>query len=148
MKKLMICVDVTDESINSYKRQLKEFNWQGWDEIHLVHGFETQVYADTFYFASYPLESQMDDIEKSVEGILSGLAKEVMPEDYSANVIAKCIFSNSSRVSLKEYAEDNKIDEMIIETRGKHGIASLFSSSFAEYMVEHAPCRLMILRDK
>lgn len=147
MSKLMICVDITDESINAYKNQLKDFDWNRWDEVHLVHGFETQVYADTFYFASYPLEGQMGDIEKSVSDLLLGLSNEIIAEDYKGKVFGKCLFASSAKVALKEYAEENKIDEMIIETRGKHGIAALFSSSFAEYMVGHAPCRLMILRE-
>lgn len=147
MSKLMICVDVTNESINSFKGQLKNYDWSRWDEVHFVHGFETQVYADTFYFASYPLESQMDDIEKSVATLLQGLSKELIPSDYKGKVIGKCLFANSSKIALKEYAQENSIDEMMIETRGKHGFSGLFSSSFAEYMVGHAPCRLMILRE-
>lgn len=147
MRKLMICVDITNESIDTFKGQLEKFEWESWTEVHFVHGFETQVYADTFYFASYPLESQLGDIESSVMTLLEGLAKTLVPDSFNGNVYTKCIFGSSSRLALRDYAEEEKIDEMVIETRGKHGFTGLFSSSFAEYMVGHAPCRLLILRE-
>lgn len=144
----MICVDITNESIDSYKKQLANFNWDDWSEVHFVHGFETHVYADTFFYASYPLESQFSDIEKSVDEILNSLSAQVISYDYQGKIIHNCVFSNSARVALRDYADQNKIDQMVIETRGKHGFESLFSSSFAEYMIGHANCNLLIVRDK
>jgi nucleotide-binding universal stress UspA family protein len=145
MSKKMICVDLNDASINHYKETLKSWNWDTTQELHLVHGFQLQIYADTFFFNSYPLEDQYDQIEESVNQVLSQLASEL---DFGKDlkIFTKCIISSSPKKALADYAQEQSIDEMIISTRGKHGIEALFSSSFAEYMIRYAPCELRIIR--
>ncbi len=148
MNKVMVCVDMTDESVELYKDNLKSLDWSHVDEVHLVHAFQLVKYTDTFYMVSYPQETEHGEIEKSVDEILERLAEDVFPGADKPKIITKCIFSAAPKEGLVEYATDNKITEMIIGTRGKHGVASLFSSSFAEYMIRHAHCALRILRAK
>ena len=147
MKKLMVCVDLTDRSIDLYKKQLKEWNWDEWDEVHFVHGFRSQVYADNFYFSAFPTELQVGSIEESVQSVLDGLGSYFVDGGFKGKVVCKCIVSHNPKGSLRNYADENDIYQMLIETRGKHGLEGLFSSSFAEFMVRHAPCRVLVLRD-
>jgi len=146
MKTVMICVDINQESVQLLEDHLKSWSWDNIDEVHLVHGFKLQVYTDAFYFTSYPMENQYGEVEKSVNQVLEILEKNIFGENPKIKVIKKCIISNSPKKSLSEYAQDCSIDEMIIGTRGKHGVEGFFSSSFAEYMVGHAPCQLKIIR--
>lgn len=141
----MVAVDLSDHSINLLKEKLSKRDWSGVSEVHLVHGFQLQIYADNFYFTAYPMEDQYEEVKKSVNELLDGLAKEVFKGEGPA-ITKECIISSSPTKDLVDYAGEKKIDELIIGTRGKHGIAGLFSSSFAEYMVRHAPCELHILR--
>jgi nucleotide-binding universal stress UspA family protein len=117
------------------------------DELHLVHGFQTQVYTDAFYFTSYPSEDQYPEVEKSVEEVLTLVENGTLFSEQKPKVVKKCLISGSPKQDLAEYAQNQKINEMMIGTRGKHGIEGLFSSSFAEYMVRHAPCELIIYRE-
>ena len=142
----MVAVDLSDHSINLLKDKLSKMDWTGTKELHLVHGFQLQIYADNFYFTAYPMEDQYEEVKKSVNELLNGLAEEVFKGEGGPNVIKQCVISSSPTKDLAEYAGENKIGKMIIGTRGKHGISGLFSSSFAEYMVRHAPCELHILR--
>lgn len=146
MDKIMVCVDLNNESVELFKKDVKQRNWKEVEEVHFIHGFQFQHYADAFYFTSYPLENQYGDIEKSVERVFQPLVNIVRDSNNEIQVISKCIIVSSPKKSLAEYAKDNKIDSMVIGTRGKDGIAGLFSSSFAEYMVRHAPCELRIIR--
>ncbi len=148
MKKLMICVDLNDRSFNLYREQLKNWKWSEWDEIYLIHGFKRQLYTDNFYFTSYPLEDQIGAVVSSVEDVLENFSKDLFKNNFSGRVVSKCLLSGAPKEALKDYAVENDIDDILIGTRGKQGIAGLFTSSFAEYMVRYAPCRIIILRDK
>ncbi len=144
----MICVDVTDESVSLYKESLKDFSWQNVDEVHFIHGFQLVKYTDTFYMVAYPQEPEHAEIENSINEILGGLEKSIFEGKDQPKIINKCLFSTQPREALVSYADENQINEMIIGTKGKHGVSGLFSSSFAEYMVRHAHCPLRILRAK
>lgn len=144
----MVAVDLSDHSINLLKDKLSKRDWSGVSEVHLVHGFQLQIYADNFYFTAYPMEDQYEEVKKSVDELLNNLASEVFKGDGGPKIVNDCVISSSPTKDLCDYAKDKKIDEMIIGTRGKHGISGLFSSSFAEYMVRHAPCELHILRSE
>jgi len=148
MRKVMIAVDLSDHSINLLKEKLTNRVWSDVEEVHFVHGFQLQIYADNFYFSAYPMEDQYEEVEKSVKELLTNLSNDIFKSGDSPKIIHSCLISSAPTNDLCEYASENKVDEMIIGTRGKHGIAGLFTSSFAEYMVRHAPCELHILRCK
>jgi nucleotide-binding universal stress UspA family protein len=146
MANLMVCVDLSNESVDLIKKDLSKRNLESYDEIHFIHGFQVQVYADSFYFCTYPQESEYTKIESSVVDVLKTIEKEIGENLQNKKVINKCLISRDPRESVIEYVNEQKIDRMYIATRGKHGIAGVFSSSFAEHMVRHAPCELIIVR--
>lgn len=148
MKKLMVCVDLNNDSVELIKKRLKSWHWNEVDEVHFVHGFQLQVYADAFYAGKYPLEAEYDQIEKSVVEVLKEIEDDIFGEKVRPKVINKCIFSISPKNNFEEYIKENKIDEVVIGSRGKHGVKAIFSSSFASYMVRHADAELRIIRDK
>ncbi|MBT4791108.1 MAG: universal stress protein [Halobacteriovoraceae bacterium] len=146
MKKVMVCVDLSDESIEFFKKSLKAVDWSGIDEVHFVHGFQKHIYADNFYFTTFPLETEFADIEKSVVDVMKTFEAEIYGDKKKPNIVNKCIISNTPKKAMSEYAKESNVDEMIIATRGHTGIEGLFASSFAEYMLRHAACNLRILR--
>lgn len=146
MKKIMVCIDLNNESLEVYKKQNNNIGWGHFDEIHLVHSFQRQIYTDNFCLTSYPSDDQFNDIEKSIVDTLEKISSEIIPDKFKGKTICKCLLSNLQKKSLVDYATENDIAQMLIATRGKHGIEGIFSSSLAEYMVRHAPCGLKIIR--
>lgn len=142
MKKVLVAVDLSDHSMNLLKKKMKTKDWLAVSEVHFVHGFQLQLYADNFFFTAYPMEDQYGDVEKSVSELLDQLANSQFEEGSSQKIFKKCLISSAPTHEIVEYAKENKIDEIIIGTRGKHGIEGVFSSSFAEYMIRHVPCDL------
>lgn len=142
MKNIVICVSLTDDSLEMIKK-LKGSGLIQNSKIHLIHCFETQVYTGEYFVGTYPEPSQYLEIEKSINKILDNLGNE-----FGENIVVakRCLFSSDGKAAIKDYLESEKADLAIIATRGKHGIAGLFSSSFAEYMVRYSPCDLHILR--
>jgi nucleotide-binding universal stress UspA family protein len=147
-KRTMICVNMNDDSINLLRDELSSWSWDGVDDVHFVYGFTLQTYTDAFYFTRFPTEDQYEAIESSVVDVMNDLGKSIFTSKVGPNITFAVKMSSSPKETLAEYALANKIDEMIIGTRGKNGIAGLFSSSFAEYMVRNAPCALRVLRTK
>ena len=146
MKKLMICVDTNDYAINLFKTKLKEWGLKRFDEIHFVHGFKMQVYSDNYCLTSYPAKDQIEEIKTQLEDSLKKLANDLLGEESNRSVI-ECVFSTAPNEALKNYASTHHIDQMVIATRGKHGLMDFFASSFAEYMVRNATTQLLVLRN-
>ncbi len=147
MKKVMICADLKTQSLDTLSSRLKKENWQGVGEIHLVHSFEKHVYAGEFFISSFPNETQYPEIEESVLEVLTKLEHDIFRPDNQIPIIKKCLISSNAKDNINHYAMENNIDEMYVATRGMHGIAGLFTSSFAEYMIRHSQCELHILRE-
>lgn len=148
MKKVLVAVDLNDHSMNLLKEKIAKKDWSQVEELHLVHGFQLQVYADNFFFTAYPMEDQYEGVEKSVESLFDQLVKGVFEEGTGPKIFKECLISGSPSHEIVEYSKKHKINEMLIGTRGKHGIEGMFSSSFAEYMIRHAHCDLQIFREQ
>ena len=146
MKNILVNIDLKDQSITPLKQYFETLNWETVGSIHFVHSFQKQVYADNFYFTSYPNENEFEKIEESANEFLKGIAKDLIPEKYNHLVSTQCLISHTPKKAVVEYADKNNIQNMVIITRGLHGIEGVFASSFAEHMIRHAHCELTILR--
>ncbi|MDA8792108.1 universal stress protein [Bacteriovoracaceae bacterium] len=146
-KKLMVCVDLTDQSLNIYRKHLRELNLNEFTEIHLIHAFQIQVYSDLFYIQKFPSEEEFQKIKESTLQVMKTLEADLGPIAQGIKLVYDCLLVSSPKTGLKDYAQENDISVMAVSTRGKKGVESLFSSSLAEYMVRHAPCELIILRE-
>ena len=147
MKNLMVCVDMSEKSLEVLEKSLKELDLDQFENIYYVHGFERTTFVDTFYLATHPMDENFPAIEKSIVETLKGLDEKVRHGSDLKNGYYSAFLSSFPKDVMCDFAKDKKIDQMIIATRGRSGIKGLFSSSFAEHMVRHAPCRLLILRE-
>lgn len=145
-KKIGICVDLTEVSINQIKRKLRELNYDQVEEIHLIHGFQKQVYVDNFFFTQFPFKEQLEEIQKSALEVLEDIDKSTELSNKNIKVIKKCLIADFPKKDIADYAKEESLDQLIIATRVRHGIEGFFSSSFAEYMVRHVEAELLIIR--
>jgi nucleotide-binding universal stress UspA family protein len=148
MKKVLVAVEFNDECLDTLRVNLKERSWEGVGEVHFVHGVLEQVYNAEFYSFAYPLSRDFNAIKSSIIDSLTKLEQELLPKDQRVKVIKECLIDSRIKESMVDYAEKKKIDQMFIATRNLQGLKKLFSSSFAEYMVRHLACELIILRPK
>jgi nucleotide-binding universal stress UspA family protein len=144
---IMVCVDLSPDSVNLITEDLKSWDWEKVGKVILIHGYRLQQYSGTFQFNSFLPENQYSDVHKAVEDALEPLEEIVKEASGVVEVVRHCIISSSIKKSLTDYAKEEGIDSMVIGTRGESGVAGLFSSSFAEYMVRHAHCELRIIRE-
>ena len=145
MKNIVVCVDLTEDSVNSLETIQYKIDLSS-SVVHLVHVFEIRVGNIELTPIVYPTTEQYPIIEKNILEILSTISEKLhlKPEQ----VKMKCIFNQSKENSLHQYLNEVKADLAVLATRGKHGMAGFFSSSLADYLCKYAPCDLLVIRPK
>ena len=87
------------------------------------------------------LETQKKDVQKWFDEIKSKLAKT------NISVTDRIIVSVSSIVGeIVGFADKEKIDLIILGTRGRTGFKKLLLGSVAEGVVNHSSCPVMVVR--
>jgi len=86
------------------------------------------------------LDTQKKDVQKWFDEIRSKLANSKIP------VTDKIIVSVSSIVGIVGFADKEKMDLIILGTRGRTGFKKLLMGSVAEGVVNHSSCPVMVVR--
>jgi nucleotide-binding universal stress UspA family protein len=141
--KTLICVELSNFKHDLLKKKINEFNLIDSDELHFVHAFRINVYADNFLISSYPTEDEQPKIKESVLSALGSFTNDF--DTGNAKIVSDCLFSVSPKEAIVKYIEENKIDKIVVVTRKKH---NLFSSSFTEYLLSHTEAEIVVLREK
>lgn len=145
MKNIVLCVDLTEESLGRLKTIHKDIDLKH-AKVHLIHVFEIQYYVSEFTPYVFPSEDQYAEMEKSTLAILENLGKDLGVA--KENLVTKCYFHRSNEDKVLQYLSDEKADLAVVATRGKHGIDGLLSSSFTEYLCRYSPCDVLVVRPK
>lgn len=144
--KVLICVNLKNSCLSSFKSFFEKSGWDNINEVHFIHGFEMHIYADNFLVTRYPMKDDVDAIRTSVVTALEDISDELVKSD-RVKVFHHCIVSENIKSDIVDYADENRIDEIVAVTHKKGLLEGIFSSSFAEYLVRHAHCAVTILRD-
>ena len=117
-------------------------------KLHILHCFEIQVYTSEFAPFIFPTEDKYPEIEDATKGVLKNLALELVGKENADKVSLHCIFSATPKQRVVEYLRELNADLAVVPTKGTHGLAGLFHSSFAEYLMKFSPCDLYVTREK
>ncbi len=147
--KIVVCVDINEKGINGLDvvaQFWRKHSFPG-TEVHLVHVFETRVYAVDLYAAVYPTPEQYPEIDEAVKRIMRTKAIELVknvpaPDDLRYVVL----HAADTREALVEYLKETKAELVVVPTRGLTGVKGMFSSSFADFMTHHSPCPVLVAR--
>ena len=147
MRNLLVCIDLKNENESSLKNYFERIKNELISEVHFVHAYQTQVYADNFNVTTYPNQNEFEKFKGDIEEVLISLAKNILPQSLVEKSIYNVMLSPSPKVDIHKYTKNKNIDEIIIVTRGLHGIEGIFHSSFADFMMKHSHCELTLLRN-
>lgn len=144
-RKIVIAVSLEEETLKPLQ-QLKKMNIANDAEIHLVHVVPTVLYARGMQFSvlTYPLPEERPKIEENIISRLKEVKNDIIPE--AQNVTYKCLFDANEKSAFTEYVDTQKADLVIVATRGRHGIKTLFDSSFAQHQLRYSPVNVLVLR--
>jgi nucleotide-binding universal stress UspA family protein len=148
MRNIVICADLEKSSLENLKKLRNDIldisNVKV--NVHLIHVFEVHLYNAELVSILYPSETQYSEIEVSTLSILSNLASSLGLS--SEQFTAKCFFSHSREEKILSYLNLVEADLVIVATRGKHGIPSLFTNSLTGFLYKHSPCDVLVIRPK
>ncbi len=143
MKNYVLCTSLEEESIKTLGKLKRDLDLKD-TKVHFVTVIEIQVYNSELSAFIYPVESQYAEIESSAVAIQKNLAKTLGVSEQ--NAVFKCFFDHSPESKVKNYLEQTNADLVVTATRGRHGIAGFFSSSFTDFLCKYSPCDILVLR--
>jgi nucleotide-binding universal stress UspA family protein len=146
MKKVVICANINDEFISSVHKISKVAALKD-AEVHLVHCMKNVPYLYDFAATYYPTESQMLGMKTSIEDILMNQKNILTKDNKIGSFKVKVLLSTSPEEKVVTYLDEIKADLVIAVTGERNGIATLFHSSFSNYLNSHAPCDVYIIRN-
>ena len=126
--------------------QLKNIDLSPDAEIHLVHVVPVIWYGRGLQLSvlTYPLEEERPRIEQAILAKLNSVKEELLP--LHTNVTYRCLFDANEKAAFADYAIKSQADLIVVASRNKHGVATVFDSSFAQYQVKHSTANILILR--
>lgn len=149
--KVAICVDITEEGLNTLDGVAKIFKQLSFNnpqiKLHMLHVFETKVYAPDFYAVLFPTPDQYPQIDESAKMLMKGKVDKLADRSsFPQDIHYAVIHSVNPKEAALDYLKENNIDLAVIPTRGLTGMKNLLSSSFANFMNHHAPCSVLVVR--
>jgi nucleotide-binding universal stress UspA family protein len=84
-------------------------------------------------------------LQQDAENRLAALVKETIPEGITSS---SSVVHGSAGKEIVKYAEEAKVDLIVIASHGHSGWHHLVMGSVAEKVVRHSPCPVFIVREK
>lgn len=100
---------------------------------------ETNRYYDTLDM-SVVGTTELDKMGSDILAKVNGLVNSQVELD------ARDLYDNNAKRKIVQYAEENGIDLIVIGSTGTGMIDKLFIGSTTQYVVNHAPCNVMVIK--
>ena len=148
MKKIVICMNADDKSFETLPEIEKQINLSD-AQVCLMHTWSVEAYPleDHHVAAFYPNKEQANSITEKMQASLHKQAarfKNVKAENFKVEVRT----SPSPKRETVNYLNEHNIDLVVVLTPQKDKLRNFFHSSFTNYLAAHAPCDLLMIRQK
>lgn len=141
----MVAVNLNDQCLSTLKK-LKDLPLINENvTVELVHVFETKVFFNELATYSYPSPDQYESIKSNCMDILENTAKEIFPNNN--NVSKEVFFHSSPKRMFLDLVDERKPNLIVTTTHIKGELESIFTSSFTEYLINHAQSEVLVLRE-
>ena len=144
LKNILVATDFSEPSdaALAYGRQLARTFGARLTLFHAAENLASKGYgADGFVFIDPDLQRQVEAAaRKNAQALLSDEDRN----ELSAEAVVVTAVSAAS--AIREYADQEQIDLIIVGTHGRGGVAHLMMGSVAERVVRTAPCPVLTVR--
>lgn len=136
-QKILVAVDSSDQARNAFLEAV-EVTRRNQGELFLL------AVADTSHLAGepYAVNHVIENARKSAESLVEALKPLVPPTIPVIELIAE----GSPKLKIIEAAKKNQIDLIMMGTTGTGAISRLLVGSTTAYVVNNAPCNVMVVR--
>ncbi|MBX2967472.1 MAG: universal stress protein [Cyclobacteriaceae bacterium] len=135
MKKILVPCDFSEQAVSAFRFAI-DLAAQSKGEIHLVNVIEVPVMHDTVLMPVMAFEEALfKELREKAEKQFKKMIEKHVPE--KLKVKTRVIFGPVSRM-LADYIKENKLDLVVMGTKGASGVREVFIGSNAEKMVRNS----------
>ena len=144
LENVLVATDFGDASGTAlaYGRDLARTFGARLHVLHVVDDVRARALGSEGY--TVDLTDAQRAMEKSAREQLDAIVLDDDRRELRANVVLRT--STTTALAIVSYAQDAKIDLIVMGTQGRGGLAHLFMGSVAERVVRTAPCPVLTVR--
>ncbi|MCJ1977586.1 universal stress protein [Lactococcus paracarnosus] len=137
-KNILVAVDGSEQAYNAVREAIA-ITKRNDGKLWVLTVKETNRYYDTLDMSvtgTTALDKMASDILAKVTELVNG----------EVDLIDKDLYDGNAKRKIVQYAKDNEIDLIVIGATGTGVIDKLFIGSTTQYVVNHAPCNVMVVK--
>jgi nucleotide-binding universal stress UspA family protein len=142
IKKILFAADFSEGSSNSLPYAVDLAKRYG-AKLYLVHVIYDIAKTSGSYVPHVSLDELYRDMEKTAK---ADLEKCFIEEMRACKDVEHVVLKGTPYEEISRFAEENKIDLIVIGTHGRKGLDRMLFGSTAEQVVRHAPCPVLTVR--
>eukprot|EP00457_Paulinella_chromatophora_P019453 gb/GEZN01021130.1/.p1 GENE.gb/GEZN01021130.1/~~gb/GEZN01021130.1/.p1 ORF type:complete len:164 (-),score=8.31 gb/GEZN01021130.1/:109-600(-) len=155
-KRFMVTVDGSAQAQRAFNTAVEGASKK--DVIHVVHSVEPLLIVPMMPLSTgdwvvaqpnEPRERAIASMHETLAGRGSDILDGFMRQCSAKGLTCKKTLLNTyhPREALVKYATENEIDTMYVGSRGLGPVKGLLLGSFSHYLVSHAPCNIMVVKE-
>jgi nucleotide-binding universal stress UspA family protein len=142
IKKILFATDFSEGSSSSLPYAVSIAEQYG-AKLYLVHVIYDIAKTSGSYVPHVSLDELYKDMEKSAK---AELEKCFIEEMKLLKDVEQVVLKGTPYEEISHFAEENKIDLIVVGTHGRKGLDRMLFGSTAEQVVRYAPCPVLTVR--
>ena len=142
IKKILCATDFSEGSLNSLPYAVDLAKRYG-AKLYLIHVIYDVGRTSGWYVPHVSLDEMYKDMTKDAK---AQLEKSFVDEMRGFKDIEHVVLTGIPYQEISRFAEEKKIDLIVIGTQGRTGLDRMLFGSTAEQVVRHSPCPVMTVR--
>jgi len=142
IKKILFATDFSEGSSNSLPYAVDMAKRYG-AKLYFVHVIYDVATTSGWYVPHVSMDELYKDMEKNAK---AELEKSFIEEMRGFKDVEHVVLKGTPYEELARFAEENKVDLIVIGTHGRKGLDRMLFGSTAEQVVRHAPCPVLTVR--
>ena len=141
-KKILFATDFSEGSANALPYAVSIAKQYG-AKLYFVHVMYDVVKTSGWYVPHVSMDELYRDMEKNAK---AQLEKSFIEEMRGFKDVENVVLQGTPYEEISRFAEENKIDLVIIGTHGRKGLDRMLFGSTAEQVVRFSPCPVLTVR--
>jgi universal stress protein A len=142
LKKILFATDFSEGSSSSLPYAVSIARQYG-AKLYFVHVIYDVVKTSGWYVPHVSMDELYRDMEKNAK---AQLEKSFLEEIRGYKDVEHVVLKGTPYEEISRFAEENKIDLIVIGTHGRTGLDRMLFGSTAEQVVRYAPCPVLTVR--
>lgn len=145
-QKILIALPLDEDLLTPLHSWGQNFDWNSVSEVHLSHVVKKNITPLEFGLVEMPDVETFKNMKPTLQKFLDDESRKILSSGFKGKIITHLTSDFDPEEEVIRYLHENRADLVVVSTKGKHGFAGLFHSSFTEHMIRFAPCNVLVIR--